>query len=59
MWGNPNLFYQASPASYYAQWFHANAINGQQYAFPYDDAGGYSSDVGCSNPQTLVVAVGW
>ena len=59
MWGNPNLFYQSSPASYYAQWFHANAINGQQYAFPYDDAGGYSSDVGCSNPQTLVVAVGW
>jgi len=59
MWGNPNLFYLASPASYYAQWFHANAINGQQYAFPYDDAGGYSSDVGCSNPQTLIVAVGW
>jgi fibronectin type 3 domain-containing protein len=59
MWGNPNLFYQTAPASYYAQWFHANAINGQQYAFPYDDAGGYSSDVGCSNPQSLVVAVGW
>ena len=59
MWGNPNLFYQTAPASYYAQWFHANAINGQQYAFPYDDAGGYSSDVGCSNPQTLVLAIGW
>jgi trimeric autotransporter adhesin len=59
MWGNPNLFYQTAPVSYYAQWFHANAINGQQYAFPYDDAGGYSSDVGCSNPHTLVVAVGW
>ena len=59
MWGNPNLFYQTAPASYYAQWFHANAINGQQYAFPYDDAGGYSSDVSCSNPQTLVVAIGW
>jgi trimeric autotransporter adhesin len=59
MWSNPNLFYQTAPASYYAQWFHANAINGQQYAFPYDDAGGYSSDVGCSNPQTLVVAIGW
>jgi hypothetical protein len=26
-----------------------NAINGQQRAFPYDDAGGYSSDVGGSN----------
>jgi hypothetical protein len=59
MWGNPSNFYQTSPASYYAQFFHANAINGQQYAFPYDDAGGYSADVGCSNPTTLLVAVGW
>jgi hypothetical protein len=59
MWGNPSNFYQAAPASYYAQFFHANAINGQQYAFPYDDAGGYSADVGCSNPTTLLVAVGW
>jgi len=59
MWGNPSNFYQTAPASYYAQFFHANAINGQQYAFPYDDAGGYSSDVGCSNPTTLLVAVGW
>jgi trimeric autotransporter adhesin len=59
MWGNPSNFYQTAPASYYAQFFHANAINGQQYAFPYDDAGGYSADVGCSNPTTLLVAVGW
>ena len=59
MWGNPSNFYQTAPTSYYAQFFHANAINGQQYAFPYDDAGGYSSDVSCSNPTTLLVAVGW
>jgi len=59
MWGNPSNFYQTAPTSYYAQFFHANAINGQQYAFPYDDAGGYSSDVSCSNPKTLLVAVGW
>jgi trimeric autotransporter adhesin len=59
MWGNPSNFYQTAPTSYYAQFFHANAINGQQYAFPYDDAGGYSADVGCTNPTTLLVAVGW
>jgi beta-galactosidase len=59
LWGNPNTFYQQAPASYYAQFFHANAINGQQYTFPYDDAGGYSSDVGCGSPSTLLVAVGW
>jgi trimeric autotransporter adhesin len=59
LWGNPSAFYQTAPASYYAQFLHANAINAQQYAFPYDDAGGYSGDVSCTNPQTLLVAIGW
>ena len=59
IWGNPNLFYPEAPADYYAWFWHQNAINYQQYGFPYDDSGGYSSDVSCSDPQTLVVAVGW
>jgi fibronectin type 3 domain-containing protein len=59
IWGNPNLFYPEAPADYYAWFWHQNAINYQQYGFPYDDSGGYSSDVSCSSPQTLVVAVGW
>ena len=59
MWGNPASFYQLEPYDHYAQWIEAQAINMQQYAFPYNDAGGYSSDIGCSNPQTLLVAIGW
>lgn len=59
MWGNPAAFYQQEPYDHYAQWIEAQAINMQQYAFPYNDAGGYSSDIGCSNPQTLLVAIGW
>jgi hypothetical protein len=59
MWGNPASFYQQEPYDHYAQWIEAQAINMQQYAFPYNDAGGYSSDIGCSNPLTLLVAVGW
>jgi trimeric autotransporter adhesin len=59
MWGNPASFYQQEPYDHYAQWIEAQAINMQQYAFPYNDAGGYSSDIGCSNPQTLLVAIGW
>ena len=59
MWGNPASFYQREPYDHYAQWIEAQAINMQQYAFPYNDAGGYSSDIGCSNPKTLLVAVGW
>jgi hypothetical protein len=59
MWGNPASFYQLDPYDHYAQWIEAQAINMQQYAFPYNDAGGYSSDIGCSNPKTLLVAIGW
>jgi len=59
MWGNPASFYQQEPYDHYAQWIEAQAINMQQYAFPYNDAGGYSSDIGCSKPETLLVAIGW
>jgi fibronectin type 3 domain-containing protein len=59
MWGNPASFYQQEPYDHFAQWIEAQAINMQQYAFPYNDAGGYSSDIGCANPETLLIAVGW
>jgi F5/8 type C domain/Beta-1,3-glucanase len=55
----PSLFYQSAPANYYAQFWHQNAINGAQYGFPYDDDAGQSSDISVSNPQYMVVAVGW
>jgi hypothetical protein len=56
---NPANFYQAAPANYYAQFWHQNAINGVQYGFPYDDYAGQSSDISVTNPQYMVVAVGW
>lgn len=59
LWGNPSAFYQSDPTDHYAKFMHSIAINGQQYAFPYDDSGGYSSDVSCNNAQTLLVAIGW
>jgi hypothetical protein len=55
----PANFYQAGPANYYAQFWHHNTINGLQYGFPYDDYAGQSSDIAVTNPQYLVVAVGW
>ncbi|HWF79816.1 MAG TPA: discoidin domain-containing protein, partial [Streptosporangiaceae bacterium] len=56
---NPANFYQAGPANYYAEFWHANAINGGAYGFPYDDYAGQSSDISVTNPQYMVVAVGW
>jgi hypothetical protein len=56
---DPGQFYLAAPANYYAQFWHQNAINGKQYGFPYDDYAGQSSDISITNPQYMVVAVGW
>ena len=52
-------FYKSAPANYYAEFWHQNAINGLAYGFPYDDYAGQSSDISVSNPQYMVVAVGW
>ena len=54
-----STFYSAAPANYYAQYWHTHGIAGKAYGFPYDDVGGYSSDIGCNSPQYLVVAIGW
>jgi hypothetical protein len=64
---NPNFwqtitsssFYSAAPANFYAQFWHTHGIAGKAYGFPYDDVGGYSSDIGCNSPRYLVVAIGW
>jgi hypothetical protein len=56
---SPANFYLAGPANYYAQFWHQNAINGLQYGFPYDDDAGQSSDISVTNPQYMVIAVGW
>jgi len=52
-------FYQSAPANYYADFWHQNSINGLTYGFPYDDYAEQSSDISVTNPQYLVVAVGW
>jgi hypothetical protein len=54
-----STFYSAAPADYYAQWIHSRAIKGKQYAFPYDDVGSNSSDVGATGMVYMLVAIGW
>jgi hypothetical protein len=61
----PASFCLAAPANYHAQFWPAiafwpaNAINNLQYGSPSDDDAGQSSDISVTNPQQLVVAVGW
>lgn len=57
--GDPSQYYKAAPANYYAKFWHDNGINNLAYGFPYDDVAGQSSFISHSNPQWLLVAVGW
>jgi chitodextrinase len=59
LWSTSAQFYAAAPAHYYARFWHAHALGGKAYGFPYDDVGGYSSYVSRPNPQYMLIAVGW
>jgi hypothetical protein len=59
LWSDSTTFYTAAPADYYAAFWHAHALGGKAYGFPYDDVGGYSSYISHSNPQYMLVAIGW
>jgi hypothetical protein len=59
LWTDSGTFYSAAPADYYARFWHAHALNGKAYGFPYDDVGGYSSFISKKNPEYMLVAIGW
>ncbi|HEX4462482.1 MAG TPA: beta-1,3-glucanase family protein, partial [Polyangia bacterium] len=59
LWTDATTFYTAAPANYYARFWHERAIGGKAYGFPYDDVGGYSSYISHSNPQYMLVAIGF
>lgn len=59
LWRDSSKFYQNAPADYYAKFWHDNGINGKAYGFPYDDVGGYSTYISHSDPQYLLISIGW
>jgi hypothetical protein len=59
LWKDSSSFYRTAPANYYARFWHANALGGRAYGFPYDDVGSHSSYISHANPQSLLVAIGW
>lgn len=42
-----------------ARCWHAHGNGALAHGFPYDDVGGYASDIGCNSPKKLIVGVGW
>jgi hypothetical protein len=56
-----STFYQASPANYYAQFWHQHSVSALAYGFDFDDVYGQNSSVTAprsASPQ-LTLDVGW
>jgi hypothetical protein len=51
--------YASAPANFYAKFWHDNGIDHKAYGFAYDDVGGRSTYISHTNPQYLLVAVGF
>jgi hypothetical protein len=59
LWDDASTFYPQAPANYYARFWHDHSLRGKAYGFPYDDVGGYSTYISHTDPQYLLVAIGW
>ncbi|WP_232234570.1 glycoside hydrolase family 64 protein [Actinoplanes sp. N902-109] len=56
---DPGTFYRTAPANFYAKFWHDNAIGHRAYGFPYDDVAAQSTYISHTDPQYLMVAVGY
>ena len=58
-WGDPANFYKASPANWYAAFWHTVAIGGLAYGMPYDDYANQSSYVSVGDPKGVMFRIAW
>jgi beta-glucanase (GH16 family) len=54
----PSAFYQASPANWYAKFWHDHSLNNLAYGFCYDDVSNQSTTLVSTNPRGMVVVIG-
>lgn len=54
----PSSFYQASPANWYAKFWHDYSLFGKAYGFCYDDVSDQSTTLVSTNPRGMVVVIG-
>ena len=58
-WNTPSAYYAASPANFYAAFWHRNSINNLAYGFSYDDVNGQSSTITTGVPEHMAFGMGW
>ncbi len=54
----PSAFYQASPANWYAKFWHDHSLFNMAYGFCYDDVSNQSTTLVSTNPRGMVVVIG-
>ncbi|WP_211102049.1 discoidin domain-containing protein [Nitrospirillum pindoramense] len=58
-WATPATWYQASPANWYAKFWHDHSVGGLAYGFAYDDVSDQSSTIQTGTPEHAVFGIGW
>ncbi|MBK1810057.1 hypothetical protein JHL18_05285 [Clostridium sp. YIM B02505] len=58
-WNNPSAYYKASPANYYAKFWHDHSIDRLAYGFCYDDVNQQAAYLEVGDPKGLIIRVGW
>lgn len=58
-WTNVGSYYGASPANYYAKFWHDHAINNLAYGFCYDDVNQQAAYLEVGDPKGVIIRVGW
>jgi hypothetical protein len=56
---SPSEYYKASPANYYAKFWHDHSIGNLAYGFCYDDVNQQAAYLEVGDPKALIVRVGW
>lgn len=59
LWGTPGAYYAASPANWYAKFWHTHGVSGLAYGFAYDDVSNESSTIHTDKPEHMELGIGW
>lgn len=58
-WNIVGNYYKATPANYYAKFWHDHSINGLAYGFAYDDVNGQAAYLEIGDPKGMILRVAW
>ena len=58
-WATPGSWYSASPANWYAKFWHDHSVGGLAYGFAYDDVSNQSSTIQAGTPEHAVFGIGF